>query len=85
LSGLQGEDTQQMQGVGMAGLVLENLAIEGLGLVQPAGLMVLPGEGQGLGDGELRHGRSGFKDAPRIVSQSAAGYAVAHHRRHIWR
>ena len=43
LADLVGHDAQQIQGVGLARLLLEHLAIEGLGLLQIAGLMKLEG------------------------------------------
>ena len=51
LANLVGDNSQQVQGIGMGRLDRENLPVDLLGDLQAAGLVVLDGEVQGLGEG----------------------------------
>ena len=48
LVGLMGEHAQEVQRVGIIGLVLQDPPVQDLGLAQAAGLVVLQGGGQRL-------------------------------------
>ncbi|HEV2170900.1 MAG TPA: hypothetical protein VGR40_08125, partial [Candidatus Binatus sp.] len=56
-SGLVRNHPQQVQGVGMAGSRLEDLAVDRFGLGETAGTMVRKAALEGLGDGDLDHGK----------------------------
>ncbi len=47
IAGEFGDDAEQMQGGGVVGIVGEELATDGFGFVEAAGLLVLPGEVDG--------------------------------------
>ncbi len=45
-AGLLGEESHQVQGRGVVGILAQNLFIQFVGLVQPSGMLVLQGHGQ---------------------------------------
>ena len=52
---LMSDHAEEVKGVRMVGLILQNLPIEGFRLLQAAGPVVLEGEIQGFRDGRHRH------------------------------
>ncbi len=54
-AGLLGERTEQVQGVRLPRHLAKDLAVGGLRLAQPAGLLMLVGDGEALFDGEHGH------------------------------
>ena len=69
LTHLLGDDSQQLQGIGMIRLDRRNTGGHLLGQLQPAGLMVLNREGQGLGN--CRH--TAYYAAGRVWLQTRKG------------
>jgi len=55
LTDLEGDHAEEMQGVGVAGLVLKNLAVNRFRLWQPSGLMVGDGDTDGFLDSDGVH------------------------------
>jgi len=53
---LSGENAEVMEGFGVAGLGGEDLAVQGLGIREPPGLVVLERKGEGLWDRDRGHG-----------------------------
>ena len=47
------EEAEEVEGVGVVGIGGENFLVDGLGVAEAAGLVMLEGEGEGLGEGEV--------------------------------
>ncbi len=53
MTGLGEEEAEEVKGVGVVGIGGEDFLVDGLGVAEAAGLVVLESEGEGLGEGEV--------------------------------
>ncbi len=53
MAGLGEEEAEEVKGVGVVGIGGEDFLVDGLGVAEAAGLVMLEGEGEGLGESEV--------------------------------